>query len=77
MAQPVRALGQSPPLVIGETQPPPTQLAARRGFFDQIGHRLPFAALEPAGVDQQQHLDGGGGDHERELISQPAIFARH
>ena len=77
-AQPVRPRGEPPPVVIGEAQAPPTQLPAQEAvFFDQIGDRLPLAALEPAGQDQQQHLEGRGGDHERELISQPAVFARH
>ena len=48
--QPVRSRGQSSPVVIGETQPPPTQLPAQEAvLFDQVGARLPFAAFEPAG----------------------------
>lgn len=67
-AHPDGALGESPALVIGETQAPPTQLPAQEEiFFDQVGDHLSFAALELAGQDQQQHLDGCGADHEREL----------
>ena len=77
-AQPIRPRSQSPPIVISQPQTPPTQLPAQEAvFFDQVGDRLPFAALEPTREDQQQHLDGRGGDHERELISQPAAFVRH
>jgi hypothetical protein len=55
--QPVRSRRQSSPAVIGETQPPPTQLPAQEAvFFDQVRDRLSFAALQPAGQDQQQHL---------------------
>jgi hypothetical protein len=72
----MRSHGQSPPLIIGETQPPPAQLPAQEAvFFDQVGDRLPFAALQPASQDQQ--LDGRGSDHERGPISQPAGFGRH
>ena len=77
-AQPERPHGEPPPVVIGQTQTPPTQLPAQEAvLFDQVGERLPLAALQPAGQDQQQHLEGRGVDHERELISQPAVFAVH
>jgi hypothetical protein len=57
---------------------PPTQLPAQETvLFDQVGERLPLAALQLTGQDQQEHLDGCRGDHEREPISQPAVFARH
>jgi hypothetical protein len=76
-AQAVRPRSQSPPIVIGEAQAPPTQLPAQEAvLLKQVGDRLPFAALQPAGQGQQQDLEGRGIDHERELISQPAEFAR-
>jgi hypothetical protein len=46
-------------------------------LFDQIRERLPLSALEPASQDPQQHLESGGGEHEREVISQQALFAVH
>jgi hypothetical protein len=46
-------------------------------IIDQVSDRLPFAALEPAGQDPQQHLESRGGDHKREPISQPSILARY
>ena len=74
----MRPRGEPPPVVIGQAQAPPTQLPAQEAIlFDQIRERLPLPALQPAGQDQQQHLEGRDVDHERELISQPAGFARH
>lgn len=74
---PKRKYGEPPPVVIVQTQTPPTQLPAQEAvFFDQVGQRLPLPALEPAGQNQPQHLEGGG-DHERELISQQEVFAVH
>jgi Integrase core domain len=76
--QPVRSHSQMSPIVIRQAQAPSTQLPAQETvLFDQIGERLPLAALQPTGQDQQEHLDGCRGDHERELISQPAVLARH
>jgi hypothetical protein len=76
--QPVRSHSQASPIVIRQAQAPPTQLPAQETvLFDQVGERFPLAALQPTGQDQQEHLDGCRGDHERELISQPAVFARH
>ena len=49
----------------------------RRSSSWSIHDRLPFAALEPAGQDHQQHLESRGGDHKRELISHPSILARY
>jgi hypothetical protein len=69
-AHPEGPHGESPPLGIGETQAPSTELPAQEVvLFDQVGDRFPFAALQPADQDQQQHLEGRGIDHERELIS--------
>jgi hypothetical protein len=42
-----------------------------------VRERFPLAALEPAGQDQEQHLEDRRGDHEWEVISQQECFARH
>jgi hypothetical protein len=75
---PVRPRGQPASIVVGQTQPPATELPAQEAvLFDQVRQRLPRPALQPAGQHQQQHLEGRWVDHERELISQQECFAVH
>jgi hypothetical protein len=77
-AEAVRSHGQAAAIVIREPQTPPTELPAQEAvLFDQVGEHVPFAALEPTSQDQQQRLQGLGGDHAREVISQPAGTVRH
>jgi len=72
---------ESPPVVIGQAQAPPTQLPPQEAvLFHQVRECFPLAALEPASHDQQQHLEDRGSDHGPELISQerfsPSIAGR-
>jgi hypothetical protein len=77
-AHPEGAHSESPPIVIGETQAPPTELPAQEAvLFNQVGERLPLAPFEPAGQGQQQHLEDRRGIHEREVISPQPVFALH
>ena len=72
-SQPVSPHGEPAPVVIGETQAPPTQLPPQEAIlFDQIGERLPFSAIEPSGDGDEQQLETRDVDHEREVISRPA-----
>jgi hypothetical protein len=49
----------------------PTQLPPQQAtFFEQIRERLPFPAVQPAGDSEEQHSEGRGVHHERELRSQ-------
>jgi hypothetical protein len=58
-AHPERSHREPPPIVISEAQAPPTQLPSQEAIlFDQIGERLPLSAVQPAGQDHQQHLEG-------------------
>src|SRR5437899_8654318 len=53
--QPVGPYGESPPVVIGEPQTPPTDLPSEEAIlFDQIGERLPLPAIEPTGAGKEQ-----------------------
>ena len=71
-SQPVSPHGEPAPVVIGETQAPPTQLPPQEAIlFDQIGERLPLPMIEPTDEGQEQQPKDGHVDHERELISQP------
>jgi hypothetical protein len=67
---------EAPPVVIRQAQAPPPELPAQEAvLFDQVGDRLPFSAFEPAGEDQQQHLEGRGIEHERGLYHSRECFA--
>jgi hypothetical protein len=68
--QSVRSYSESPPVVIGQPQPPPTNLPAEEAILiDQIGERLPLAAIEPAGDGEEQPAKDRHVDHEWKLIS--------
>jgi hypothetical protein len=48
-AQPVRPRSQSTAIIVGETQPLGPELAPQESvLFDQVGDRLPLAAVQPA-----------------------------
>jgi len=52
-AHPKGPCGKPPPVVFGQAQTPSPQLPSQEAvLFDQVGDRLLFAALEPAGQDQ-------------------------
>ena len=68
--QPASAYCESPPIVIGEPQAPPTDLPPEEAIlFDQIGERLPLPAIEPTDDGEEQQPKNRHVDHERELIS--------
>jgi hypothetical protein len=63
-SQTIGARGESPPVVISEPQAPPTQLPPQKAvLLDQVSDHLPLAALQPAGEDQEQQLEGRDVDH--------------
>jgi hypothetical protein len=69
---------EPPSIIIGQAQAAPTQLPPQEAaFLDQLREGFPLAALEPARQHHQQHLEGRGGHHEREVISQRERFAVH
>ena len=70
--QPVGPYGQSPAVVVCQSQAPPADLPPEEAIlFDQIGERLPLPMIEPTDEGQEQQPKDGHVDHERELISQP------
>ena len=70
--QPVGSRGKFPPVVIGQPQPPPTQLPPQDPILlHQVRHHLPLPAVQPASDSKQQHVEGRDVDHVRELTSQP------
>ena len=71
-AQPMPADRQPPSIVIGELQPPATQLASKDPiFFDQIRDGLALLAIQPASQDGEHHLESGRVDHGRSLYHEP------
>ena len=72
--QPVPLYGESPPVVIRELQTASPDLPAEQAIlFDQIGERLSFAAIEPAGDSNEQQPKDRDVDHEPEVISRTAF----
>jgi len=68
--QPVRPSGESPTVIVCQSQAPPTDLPPEEAIlFDQIGERLPLAVIEPSDDGQQQQPKDRHVDHERALIS--------
>jgi hypothetical protein len=66
----VSSYGESPPVVVRELQPSPTDLPSEKPIlFDQIGEGLPVPAIEPAGDGQEQHPKDRHVDHGPEVIS--------
>ena len=69
-AHPVGSRGQRPPVVIGESETPPTQLPPQDPILlDQVRQHLALLLVQPAGDREQQHLEGRDVDHVRELTS--------
>ena len=45
---------EPPPVLIGQAQASPAHLPSQKAvLLDQVGQRLPFSAIEPAGDDRQ------------------------
>src|SRR5262249_24391436 len=69
--EPISPYGKSSPVVVGQPQSPHTDLSSDKAIlFNEIGHRLPLSAIEPADDSDEQQLEDRDVDHERELISQ-------
>jgi hypothetical protein len=69
-AQPVGSRGKPPPVVIGESEAPPTQLPPQDPILlDQVRQHFALPPVQPAGHREQQHLEGRGVDHVREPTS--------
>ena len=67
-AQPIRAYGESAPIVVGELQASAPQLAAKHTIlFNQIAKAISFLAIQPPGEEREQQLEAGGVDHGRSL----------
>jgi hypothetical protein len=70
--QQVGSRGKRPPVVIGESEAPPTQLPPQDTILlDQVRQHLALPLVQPAGHRDQQHLEGRDVDHVRELTSLP------
>ncbi len=68
--QPVRPYGESPPVAVCQPQATAADLPAQEAIlFNELGHCLPFPAIEPASDSEEQQLKNRDVDHERELIS--------
>jgi hypothetical protein len=71
-SQPGRPHGEPSSVVIGEAEAPPLQLASKDAIlFQEIAERLPLPALQPAGEDDEQHLERRGVNHGRSLYHDP------
>ena len=69
-AQPVGSRSKLPPVVIGESEAPPTQLPPQESIlFDQVRQHVPVLPVQPAGDREQQDLEGRDVDHVRQLTS--------
>jgi hypothetical protein len=71
--QPVSPDGESSAVVVRQSQALRTQLPAQDAIlFNEIGQRLPLAAIEPTGDGQEQQPKNRQVDHERQLLSRTA-----
>src|SRR5882672_9392532 len=68
-AEAMSSSGQSPPVVIGQSQASATEVAAKQAvLFPQVAENLSFASVEPTGEDEQQKLEGRDVDHSPSLF---------
>ena len=74
-AQPIRAHGESAPIVVGQLQASAPQLAAKHTIlFKQITKDISFLAIQPPGEEREQQLERGDVDHGRSLYHGPQIL---
>ena len=69
-AEPKRAGGQPPAIVVRKTQATATKLTPQQPIlFDQVRDRVALSTVEPASDHAQHNLEGGEVDQEAQLIS--------
>jgi hypothetical protein len=62
--------GRSSPVVVCQPQALHTDLSPKKAIlFNEISHRLPLPAIEPADDSEEQQLESRDVDHERQPIS--------
>lgn len=67
-AQPIRAHGESTPIVVGQLQASTPQVAAKHTIlFEQITKDISLLAVQPPGEEGEQQLERGDVDHRRSL----------
>jgi hypothetical protein len=63
-AHPIRAHGESAPIVVGQLQASTPQLAAKHTIlFEQIPKDISLLAIQPPGEERKQQLERGDVDH--------------
>ena len=71
-AQPIRAHGESAPIVVGQLQASAPQLAAKHTIlFEQITKDISLLAVQPPGEEREQQLERGDVDHGGSLYHGP------
>ena len=76
-SQPMAPDRQPASIAIGEREPLPTQLASKDAIlFHQIRDRLVLLAIQPAGQNDQHHLESGRVDHGWSLYHVAKLAAR-
>lgn len=71
-AQPIRAHGESAPIVVGQLQASPLQLAPKHTIlFEQITKDISLLMVQPPGEEYEQQLERGDVDHGRSLYHRP------
>ena len=62
--------GKSSAVVVCQPRALHTDLSPKKAIlFNEISHRLPLPAIEPADDGEEQQLESRDVDHERQLIS--------